>query len=161
MIVVSDTTAITNLYQVNRLHLLNDVFGEVLIPPAVERELAEMPGQLDAIRALNFIKVRTPKDSNAISRFSVSLDAGEAEAIALALEVKADYLVIDEWKGRRMAKQKGLHVIGLIGILLAAKRKGVVEAIKPILLTLTSEAGFRIHTTLLKDALRDAGESEL
>jgi len=158
MIIISDTTAITNLFQVGHLSLLVEVFGKVMIPPAVETELSEIPGQWDFIKGMNFVEVKTPNNLAVVAHFKSSLDDGEAEAIALAIELQADFLVIDEWKGRRVAKEAGLNVIGLLGILLTAKRKGIIAAIKPILTTLTDQAGFRIHPTLMKDALRDAGE---
>ncbi len=158
MIVVSDTTAITNLYRVGWLRLLGDVFGKVIVPPAVEAELSEIPGQWDLISKLGFIEVKRPADRVAVSLYRISLDAGEAEAIALAVEIHANFLVIDEWKGRRVAKQEGLQVIGLIGILLTARRKGIITEIKPILYELADVAGFRLHPTLVTDALREAGE---
>jgi len=118
MIVISDTTAITNLYQIGRLQLLKDIFGKILIPPAVEQELSEVPGQLDFVSDMHFIETKKPADAKNVTHFKSSLDDGEAEAIALAIELQADYLIIDEWKGRRIAQQAGLIVIGLIGILL-------------------------------------------
>jgi predicted nucleic acid-binding protein len=158
MIVVSDTTAITNLFQVGQLSLLAAVFGKVIVPPAVKAELSEVPGQWDFIVKLNFIEVKKPADLAAVESYKASLDAGEAESIVLAIEMQADFLVMDEWKGRRIAKQAGLHVIGLIGILLTAKRKGVITEIKPILTTLAEVAGFRLHPSLITDALKEAGE---
>ncbi len=158
MIVISDTTAITNLYQIGRLQLLKDIFGKILIPPAVEQELSEVPGQLDFVSDMHFIETKKPADAKNVTHFKSSLDDGEAEAIALAIELQADYLIIDEWKGRRIAQQAGLIVIGLVGILLTAKRKGLLLEIKPILSVLTNQAGFRLHPALLNDALRDAGE---
>ncbi len=159
MIVVSDTTALTNLFQVHQLPLLKEIFGKVLIPPAVEQELSEMPGQLDKILALDFIEVVRPKDTSMLSHLRLGLDDGEAEAIALAIEVNADYLIIDEWKGRRVAKDVGLHVIGLVGVLLTAKRMQKIPEIKPILQELVEQAGFRLHPGLIRDVLRDAGEA--
>ena len=99
MIVISDTTAITNLFQVGQLSLLAKVFGRVMIPPAVETELSEVPGQWDFIAGMNFVEVKTPGDLAAVAHFKLSLDDGEAEAIALAIELQADFLVMDEWKG--------------------------------------------------------------
>lgn len=158
MIVVSDTTAITNLFHIGQLSLLVDVFGKVIIPPAVEVELSEIPGQWEAITDQNFINVIKPFDLTRVAFYKAILDDGEAEAIALAIEVQADFIVMDEWKGRRLAKHAGLHVIGLVGVLLTAKRKGIVSEIGPILTALADVAGFRLHPSLVEDALREAGE---
>ena len=159
MIVVSDTTAITNLIQVGQLPLLAEVFGAEIVPPAVKIELAEVPGQWDEVVDHNFIEVKTPANLNSVALYKTYLDDGEAEAIVLAVEVQADFIVMDEWKGRRVAKQAGLRVIGLIGILLTAKRKGIVSEIRPILTALAEIAGFRIHPALVNEALKEAGEA--
>lgn len=124
MIVVSDTTAITNLFQIGELEFLKDVFGQIIIPAAVEAELAEVSGQWEAINALNFVDIQSPTDTAFLAVLKNTLDDGEAEAIALSRELYADFLIIDEWRGRRVAKQNGIQIIGLIGILLTAKRKG-------------------------------------
>lgn len=158
MTVISDTTAITNLYQIGKLQLLKEVFGSVVIPVAVQQELAEIPGQMEFIASLNFIEIKRPADIISVAQFKTQLDEGEAEAIALAVELDADFVIIDEWKGRKVAKQMGLQIIGLVGILTTAKRKGIVSAIKPILLELMDQAGFRLHPSIVADALREVGE---
>lgn len=86
------------------------------------------------------------------------LDDGEAEAIALAVKIDADFLVIDEWKGRRVAQELGLRIIGIVGILSAAKRKSVIPQVKPILDGLIEIVGFRIHPSIYSAALMDVGE---
>jgi predicted nucleic acid-binding protein len=77
------------------------------------------------------------------------LAAGEAEAIALALEIGADFLLMDEHLGRETAAHLGLRCVGLVGVLIAAKRNGLIQAIKPHLDTLRNIAGFRIGTRFL------------
>lgn len=157
MIVVSDTTAITNLCNIGRLNILKEVFGSVVIPTAVHQELSEITGQLEQIADLDFIKVIEADNLGTVFRLKQRLDDGEAEAIALALELHADFLVIDEWRGRRVAKELNLPVIGLLGVLMTAKRKGILQKISPILTELIN-AGFRIHPSIIENALRDAGE---
>src|SRR6266705_1562947 len=116
MIVVSDTSCITNLITIGAVDLLSSLFGEVIIPPAVERELRRthpaMPG---------FIQVRVPADRAFIENLWRQLDQGEAEAIALAKELRADRLLIDEKDGRSIARREGLAIIGVLGILLLAR----------------------------------------
>ena len=86
------------------------------------------------------------------------LDNGESEAIALSLQLGADFLVMDEWKGRRVAQEMGLQIIGVVGILTAAKRKAVISEVKPILDELISMVGFRIHPSIYAATLKDVEE---
>jgi predicted nucleic acid-binding protein len=86
------------------------------------------------------------------------LGAGEAEAIALATEIKADLLLMDERLGRETAHHLGLRCIGLIGILIEARRKGFITAVKPHLDALRNMAGFRIKPELYLRVLQDEGE---
>ena len=87
------------------------------------------------------------------------LDAGEAEAIALAVETEAELLLMDERLGRESARHFGLRYVGLIGVLVEAKRKGLVRAVRPYLNELRDIAGFRIRDTLYIRVLRDEGEA--
>jgi uncharacterized protein len=86
------------------------------------------------------------------------LDAGEAEAIVLALESHADLLLMDERLGRDIASHFSLKYIGLIGVLVVAKRKGLISAVKPYLDELRDVAGFRVKEGLYLRVLQDEGE---
>ena len=86
------------------------------------------------------------------------LDAGEAEAIALALETGAELLLMDEHLGRETAHHLGLRYTGLIGVLIEAKHKGLISAVKPHLDTLRNIAGFRVNDVLYMRVLQDEGE---
>ena len=123
MIVVSDTSCISNLLTIGHAELLTRLFGEVIIPPAVDKELRRFHSVIP-----NFLKVVTPTQSSLLVRLSRELDTGEAEAICLASELRADRLLIDEKVGRRVAQREGLAVIGIVGVLVTAKqdRKSVV-----------------------------------
>lgn len=125
MIVVSDTTPLISLLKINRLDLLEKLFGEVFIPQAVFNELtADERFQLEAeqIRQKKFIfikPVNVPESVNILKR-ATGLDLGESEAIVLTDELKADILLMDEAKGRSVSSQMGIRIMGTIGILMAA-----------------------------------------
>jgi predicted nucleic acid-binding protein len=91
-------------------------------------------------------------------RNEYNLDLGEAEAIALALELKADELLIDERLGRRETVRLGLSITGILGVLLIAKNRGLVSKVKPIMESLISQANFRISHQLYEEVLQTANE---
>jgi len=153
VIVVADTSAISNLLAVGHEGILEVLFGEVMVPTAVERELLEWHQALPV-----FVSVLAPGDSELIVKLSLVLDPGETEAIALAVEIGADLLLIDERKGRREAKRLGLKTTGLLGVLLEAKKAGLLNALLPVLDELVSAADFRVSTAVRTEFLRLAGE---
>lgn len=158
---VSDTTAITNLAAIGRLDLIEAIFGRVLIPEAVFRELTRhgdrVPGAIE-VRSSQWIEVRAAGDRALVGRLSGSLDLGEAEAIALAVETAARTLIIDERAGRQAAIALGIPIVGVLGILIESKRRGIVRRVRPLLDGLRTEAGFRIGRELFERVLREAGE---
>src|SRR5438105_91564 len=120
---VSNTSPISNLAWIGRLDLLLDQFHEVWIPKAVETELQNVPEPvvrtaIDEARGQGWLRSRAASDAALISLLAVELHLGEAEAIALALEMKADRLLMDEREGRNMARQLGLSLTGVLGVLL-------------------------------------------
>ena len=125
MIVIADTTPIITLMKLGRLDLLERLFGIVTVPNAVYEELvgnSKYPVEAQIIVKCSFLKRYEVFDRQSIKilREVVGLDTGESEAIALAEETVADLLIIDEHKGRRVAKQMELKITGTIGILLQA-----------------------------------------
>jgi predicted nucleic acid-binding protein len=154
MIVVSDTSCISNLLTIGHADLLRRLFGEVLIPPAVKRELLRFHAALPA-----FLQVAIPQDQARLTRLSRDLDQGESEAICLACEVKAERLLIDEKAGRLAALREGLSIIGLIGVLIAAKNNGHLASVAEVISRLEAEAGFRLGPEVKLAALQAAGES--
>src|SRR6266849_277754 len=119
---VSNTSPISNLAWIGRLNLLREQFQEIWIPKAVETELQNIPDAtvrkvVDDAKSQGWLKLRAASDAALISLLLVELHPGEAEAIALALEMKADHLLIDEREGRTMARQLGLSLTGVLGVL--------------------------------------------
>ncbi len=135
MIVVSDTSPLSNLALVDGLFLLKEIYNTVVIPQAVAEELSNAEDeeqQIAAVLSLDWIEVRQATNLELIAglRNDYLLDRGEAEAIALALELKADELLIDERLGRREATRLGLSITGVLGVLLIAKRRKLIPAVQ-------------------------------
>ncbi|MCA9963612.1 MAG: DUF3368 domain-containing protein [Anaerolineales bacterium] len=161
MIVVSDTSVLVNLAWLNHLDILPTLYGEVTIPTAVWEEIvvsgAGKVGSHEIAQA-TWVKHQQPTNTSLINSLRQALDIGEAEGIALALELDADLLLIDERLGRMTAKYFDLEIIGLLGILVQAKQEGLVDQIKPLLDQLRFEIGFRISKQLYQEVLRLAQE---
>ena len=159
MIVVSDTSPLSYLHQIGRLQVLSNLYGEVMMPPAVEKEL-RAAGEIHAKLDWTLLHVVAPRDREKIDELLADLDLGETEAIVLAQELRADLLLIDEASGREVAKRYGLRRTGLLGVLLEAKRKGMISSLKDELERLVNETTFRVHHLVRTEVLRLAGESE-
>jgi uncharacterized protein len=161
MIVVSDTSVISNLYLVWHLDVLEKLFNSVVIPQKVKDELLEIQRfGVDVTPIINspFISVQIPENQSLVQQLLSEIDEGEAQAIVLAMELKAELLLIDEMKGRAIAEQQGLHITGLLGTLLRAKKQGYFTQITPILERLKTEAGFYLSDKLSSQILKLAGE---
>ena len=153
MIVVSDTSPITALLAVEKADLLKQLFGEVVIPSAVETELLRTHPALPA-----WLRVQPLQNSAKANLYARSVDRGEAEAIALAEELHADHLLIDERKGRRLAQQQGVPVVGLLGVILLAKRAELIPSARLLLEELDRKAGIYLTAELKEAALKTVGE---
>jgi predicted nucleic acid-binding protein len=160
MIVVSDTSPLTNLIQIDQLVILHKLFNEVIITPGVYKELCEIPTQKQIVSVHPWIIVQQVTNKDVIEKLENKLDKGEAEAIALALDIHADYLLIDEVKGRNIAEGLGLKIVGLLGILIKAKEEQIIPLVKPLLNQLINNAGFRIHASLYQKIIELANEDK-
>ncbi len=164
MVIVSDTSPISNLFRIGRLELLQLVYGKVVVPEAVMRELLELEKRgidLTSITQADWIEIIPVKDHEMVVSFQQKMiDEGESEAIALAIELQADYLLIDERLGRAVAESAGIKVVGLLGTLREAKQLGIIPEIKPILDEMRTVARFRISETLYRLILTEAGEAD-
>lgn len=161
MIVVSDTSVISNLFLVGHLDILEKLFISVVIPQKVQMELLALKGfgiDVTPILTAAFIVVKKPSNQAFVHKLMAELDEGEAQAIALAVEVNADLILMDEMKGRALAEQQGLKITGLLGVLLRAKHRGLIQQIKPIMEQLKSEIGFYISDSLFAQILNLANE---
>jgi len=136
MIVVANAGPLIALARIGCLDLLQTLYGQLRIPPAVwEEVLASGSGQPEAVTigALPWIHVVEVHNVTAVQLMRDRLDAGESEAIVLALELNADLLLIDEARGRRVAEARGLNKTGTLGTLVMAKRRGLVPLVTPLL----------------------------
>ncbi|MBD1808032.1 DUF3368 domain-containing protein [Microcoleus sp. FACHB-SPT15] len=160
MIVVSNTSPISNLAAIGQLELLQQLYGNIIIPPAVYQELINS-GDTDpatlAVQTLDWIQTQPVSDRVLLETLQTNLDPGEAEAITLAVEINAQRLIIDERRGRNEAIRLGLQVTGLLGIVLAAKQQGLIASVQPILDDLRAN-NFWIRDALYAEVLRLAGE---
>ena len=158
MIVISDTSVLTNLAAIQHLHLLPALYNQVIIPTAVYRELADIvppvPGTLEVQNAA-WLAVKQVADRSIVERLQtqVKLDPGESEAIALALELGADLLLIDERRGRAEANRLGLKITGILGILVEAKHRNLVTAVQPLMDALIATSRFRVSANLYAQIL--------
>ena len=161
MIVVSNTTPLIGLAVIHRFDLLRLFFGEVIIPQAVYDETVvagrETGGAKQEILAANWIKVVAVKDRLAVDLLLDELDLGEAETIVLGREINADWVLMDERKGRRKLAQLNQQKIGTLGILLKARQSGLLPALKPEL-ELLRQNGFSVSQQIVDELLNRVGE---
>ncbi|MDR2570411.1 MAG: DUF3368 domain-containing protein [Oscillospiraceae bacterium] len=131
MIVISNTTPILSLYKIGQLDLFESLFGQVTIPTAVCNEISVLGKDgHDLLDKTGYINVEAVQNTLAASMLRSQLDYGEAEVIVLADELGAGLLLIDEKKARKVAQANSMNIIGTIGILQAAKQKGLISDIK-------------------------------
>jgi predicted nucleic acid-binding protein len=125
MIVVADTTPLISLLKINKIDLLEKMFGQVMIPQAVYNELTvdeRFVMEAEQIKVKQFIVIKEVVNIESIDilKRATGLDQGESEAIILTDEMKADLLLMDEAKGRSVSSQMGLNIMGTIGLLMVA-----------------------------------------
>lgn len=152
---------LVNLARIEALSLLPNLYDVVVLPRAVWSEVVvEGEGQsgAGAVRTATWIERQTVNNSNLVRALRQDLDAGEAEAIALAVETEDALLLMDERQGRETAEHFDLPYLGIIGILIEAKRNTYIEAVRPYLEALQNEAGFWISERLYQRVLRDEDE---
>jgi uncharacterized protein len=161
--VVSNASALISLSASGRLGLLLERFPDgVVIPGAVWREVVlEGRGRAGAteVAEASWIRVREASPGTALRLLLAELDDGEAESLALASEIGADLVLLDEREARGVARSMGLTVLGTVGILLWAKRMGRVASLRKELDALQDKGAFRLSASLVERLLREAGEA--
>lgn len=161
MIIVSDTSPVSNLILIERLDILQKIFSEIIIPPAVDVEIRALENfgtDLSRYETAEWIKIIAPTDLQKVRILQTNLDEGEAQAIALALELNCDLLLMDERIGTNIARQEGLQTVGLVGVLIKAKEQEVIENVSSIISDLKTEAGFWLNENLERRILEEIGE---
>ncbi len=161
MRVVSNTSPLTNLAAIGQFDLLRALYGEIHIATGVQIELSAQgrrwPG-LDEVDKSEWVKQQTARDQNLVVILRRDLDRGESETLALASELGADLVLMDERDGRRFAQRLGLRTVGVVGILLEAKKRGFLNQVRPCLDALRQEAGFYLSDGLYDSAIGWAEE---
>lgn len=161
MIVVSDTSPLIALAAVGQLRLLPHLYGQVIVPEQVFLEATAArptaPGA-DEVRSVKWIRIEKPTNQSLLKALTLELDHGEAAAICLALQKRADLLLIDERRGRKAASRLGCRVVGVMGLLVEAKRQGLLSDVRSTIDALATHAGFRISSDLRDRILAAADE---
>jgi predicted nucleic acid-binding protein len=147
--IVSDTSCFIILSNIKEMDLLQKTFGEILTTNEVLEEFGEeLP---------NWIQVKSPTDKYRQRILETQIDKGEASAIALALDFPESMIILDDLKARKVAEKLGIQITGTIGVIIIAKKRGVINSIKPFLekIRLTN---FRVSEDIEKQALKEAEE---
>lgn len=160
--VIANSTPLIAMAKINELNLLKEVYSQIVIPKAVYEEVAisgkGKKGSVEIAKA-EWIKVKEVKEEKLKKLLQMELGKGEAEVIALAYEVNANLVIIDENRGRGIAKIFGLKVTGTIGTIIEAKKRGSLNNVREKLDGLIN-AGIWIGKDLYEEALRLSGELE-
>ena len=161
MIVISNTSPLTNLAAIGQFNLLQRLFNQIEIPEGVWSELnvygKRWPGSLEVETAV-WITRHVVQDHSLVSALTSDLDQGEAESIALAIELKANLILLDEKEARRTARRLGLTVMGVVGVLLLAHARKMIDQVKPYLDALRQTASFYISEPLYQEILAQVKE---
>ncbi|MDE6662117.1 MAG: DUF3368 domain-containing protein [Lachnospiraceae bacterium] len=159
--VVVNTTPLIALSYVGQLDILKKLYGEVIIPEAVYKELsvkAESICKKEVDSSLDWIRVDKIKNQMAKTMYKTQLHDGEVEVMILAQEVAADVVIIDDANAKKHAKYLKLPVTGTLGILIKAKQSGYIDALKPILQRMV-ESNIYISQNLIDLCLTQVGEA--
>ena len=147
--IVSDTSCLILLEKIGELELLHSVFGEIVITNNVASEYR--------LALPEWIVVKNLSNQTFQRILHANIDIGEASAIALALELTDCLLIIDDAKGRNLARELGIALTGTLGVFLEAKRNGLIDEVGPMLIKIQA-TDFRLSSQVISKTLKIAGE---
>ncbi|NUQ23829.1 MAG: DUF3368 domain-containing protein [Saprospiraceae bacterium] len=147
-VIIADTSCLIIYDTINKFDILRNTFTELVVTKEVAMEFGELP---------DWIKISAFTNDKLFFKLANNLGKGEASSIALALELADSLLIIDEKKGRKKAEELGIEIIGSLGILIIAKKKGVINSVKEIL-SLIDRTNFRISEAVREKILKETGE---
>ncbi len=148
-IIIADTSSLIALTNIGEVEILKDVYEEVVITPEIKEEYGLEPPE--------WIKIEQVSDEQKLRLLNLELDQGESSGIALALEKESSLLIIDEKKGRGIAKKLGIKITGILGVMIKAKETGVIDRVKPLIEKL-ERVDFRMSAKLKAQILERVGE---
>lgn len=137
------------------------MYGHVIVPPAVAAELlagVSIHPEIDRVLHVPWLEIRTLQNPPQPSEFPRNIDVGEAEAIRLAEEMDAEYLLIDDAAGRRLARSKNIPIIGLLGVLSEARDAELIPSLRPVYEKLMNNLGFHASRHVIEAILEEHGE---
>ncbi|TAH03792.1 MAG: DUF3368 domain-containing protein [Sphingobacteriales bacterium] len=148
-IIISDTSCFIILTKIGELELLHKVYGEIITTLDIATEFGETLPE--------WVEIREVTDIYKQKLLELQIDRGESSAIALALEISASTLILDDFKARKIASRLGINYTGTIGVIIKAKLKGIIPSIKPIIEKI-KQTDFRISVEIELQALKEANE---
>ncbi|MDR1964629.1 MAG: DUF3368 domain-containing protein [Planctomycetaceae bacterium] len=149
-IIISDTSCLINLERIDAFSLLEKIFGKIVVTKEVAAEFGQPLPESFEIRS---VPVQMTQELQ-----TTGLDLGESRSIALALILQEEcYLLLDDQAARQEAVKRNLNITGLLGVLLLAKKRGIIRKIKPYIERL-QKVNFRMSQKLIQEVLRDAKE---
>jgi uncharacterized protein len=159
MIIISDSSPIVSLAHLQKLNLLKELYTEIILPKTVYEELLHSKIiKVNFLQTHNYFFVKSALNIELVEKLNLLIDKGEAEAIALSIELKPELLLIDEFEGRKIAKQNNIPIKGVLDVLVIAKEKGLIENVKPHIDQLRNEILFRIKDEIYFEILKQANE---
>ena len=148
-IIIADTSCLIILTNIGEFELLRKVYGQIITTPDIA---IEFNGPLP-----EWVNIVAVQDKYKQQLLELQLDKGESSAIALALELPDNTIILDDIKARKIAHQLGLIYTGTISVIIKAKLQGIIPTIKPILLKIR-QTNFRLSTEIELQALKEAKE---